>query len=68
MQIPNVFQTVDSTRCKLYLSIFEQDDQVVTLETGQYNAVTLANHLQDKLTAMGQGVWTVVFNDATGAA
>ena len=66
VQIPNVFQTVDSTRCKLYLSIFEQDDQVVTLDVGQYNAISLASHVQDKLNAMGQGVWTVIYDDATG--
>ncbi len=67
VQIPNVFQTVDSTRCKLYLSIFEQDDQVVTLDVGQYNAVTLANHVQDQLNAMGHGVYTVVFQRRHGA-
>jgi hypothetical protein len=66
VQIPNVFRTVDSTRCKLYLSIFEQADQVVSLDPGQYNAITLASHVEDKLNAMSQGVWTVVFNVATG--
>ena len=52
VQIPNVFQTVDFSGSKLYLSIFEQAeiepvDRVVTLEAGHYNAITLANHVQD---------------------
>jgi hypothetical protein len=64
--VPNVFQTVDSTRCKLYVELFEQPDQVVTLTTGQYNGVTLAAELQAQLNAMGHGTYTVVYNSATG--
>ena len=66
ISVPNVFQTVDSTRNKLYLELFEQPDQVVTLSTGQYNGVTLAAELQAQLNAMGHGTYTVLYNSATG--
>ena len=71
VQIPNVFQTVEASRLKLYLRIFEQAEfepveRVVTLEAGHYNAITRANHVQDQLNAMGYGVWAVGFNEPTG--
>jgi hypothetical protein len=70
VQIPNVFQTVEASRSKLYLSIseaeFELVERVVSLEAGHYNAITLANHVQDQLNAMGYGVWAVGFNEPTG--
>jgi hypothetical protein len=66
VSVPNVFQTVDSPRNKLYLQIFGAPDQVVTLTTGQYNGVTLALELQAQLNAMDHGSYTVVYNSATG--
>ena len=66
ISVPNVFQTVDATRNKLYVEIFEQPDQVLTLTTGQYNGVTLATELQAQLNAMGHGTYSVVYNSATG--
>ena len=45
ISIPNVFQTVDATRCKLYVELFGQPDQTLTLTTGMYNGVTLAAEL-----------------------
>ena len=45
VSVPNVFQTIDSTRNKLYVDIFEHPPQVVTLTTGMYNGVTLATEL-----------------------
>jgi hypothetical protein len=66
VSVPNVFQTIDATRNKLYVDIFEQPDKVVTLTTGMYNGVTLAAELQAQLNAMGHGSYTVVFNSATG--
>ena len=51
VQIPNVFQTVEASRSKLYLSIFEAGsepvERVLSLDAGHYNAITLANHVQD---------------------
>ena len=38
----------------------------VTLEAGHYNATTLAIRVQDRLNAMGYGVWTLGFNEPTG--
>jgi hypothetical protein len=66
VSVPNVFQTVDATRCKLYVELFGQPDQTVTLTTGMYNGVTLAVELQAQLNAMGHGTYTVVYNSATG--
>jgi hypothetical protein len=66
ISVPNVFQTVDASRNKLYVQIFEQPDQIVTLTTGQYNGVTLATELGAQLNAMGHGTYTVVYNSATG--
>ena len=65
VSVPNVFQTVDATRNKLYVELFEQPDQVLTLTTGMYNGVTLAAELQAQLNAMGHGTYTVVYNTAT---
>ena len=66
VSVPNIFQTVDGTRNKIYLEIFGAPDQVVTLTTGMYNGVTLAAELQAQLNAMGHGSYTVVYNSATG--
>jgi hypothetical protein len=66
VSVPNIFQTVDGTRNKLYLEIYGANPQVVTLTTGQYNGVTLAVELQAQLNAMGHGSYTVVYNSATG--
>ena len=66
VSVPNVFQTIDNTRNKLYVDIFEHTPQVVTITNGMYNGVTLAAELQTLLTAMGIGTYTVVFNSATG--
>jgi hypothetical protein len=66
VSVPNVFQTVDGTRNKLYLEIYGANPQVITLTTGQYNGVTLAAELQAQLNAMGHGTYTVVYNSATG--
>jgi hypothetical protein len=66
LSVPNVFQTVDGTRNKLYLEIYGAPAQVVTLTTGMYNGVTLAAELQAQLNAMGHGSYTVVYNSATG--
>jgi hypothetical protein len=66
VSVPNVFQTVDGTRNKLYLEIYGANPQVITLTTGQYNGVTLAAELQAQLNAMGHGTYSVVYNSATG--
>jgi hypothetical protein len=66
VSVPNVFQTIDSTRNKLYVEIYGAPDQVVTLTTGMYNGVTLAAELQAQLNAMDHGSYTVVYNSATG--
>jgi hypothetical protein len=70
VQIPNVFQTVEPSRSTLYLSIHEAGsepvERVLLLVAGHYNAITLANHVQDQLNAMGYGEWTVVYNEPTG--
>jgi hypothetical protein len=66
VSVPNVFQTVDATRNKLYVELFEQPDQVLTLTTGMYNGVTLAAELQAQLNAMGHGTYTVAYHSATG--
>jgi hypothetical protein len=66
VSVPNVFQTIDSTRNKLYVDFYERPDQVLTLPNGMYNGVTLAAELQAQLNAMGQGTFTVVFDSPTG--
>jgi hypothetical protein len=66
VSVANVFQTIDSTRNKLYLEIYGAPAQVVTLATGMYNGVTLAAELQAQLNAMDHGSYTVVYNSATG--
>ena len=66
VSVPNVFQTIDSTRNKLYLDFFEDPDQVVTLTSGMYNGVTLAAELQAQLNAMGRGTFNVTFDSPTG--
>jgi hypothetical protein len=66
VSVPNVFQTIDSTRNKLYVDIFEHPSQVVTLTTGMYNGVTLATELQAQLNGMGIGTYTVGYSSATG--
>jgi hypothetical protein len=66
VSVPNVFQTIDSTRNKLYLDFFEDPDQVVTLTSGMYNGVTLAIELQSQLNAMGRGTFSVAFDSPTG--
>jgi hypothetical protein len=66
VSVPNVFQTIDSTRNKLYLDFFEDPDQVVTLTSGMYNGVTLAIELQSQLNAMGRGTFNVTFDSPTG--
>jgi hypothetical protein len=66
VSVPNVFQTVDGTRNKLYLEIYGANPQVITLTTGQYNGVTLAAELQAQLNAMGHGTYSVLYNSATG--
>jgi hypothetical protein len=66
VSVPNVFQTVDSTRNKLYIEVYGAPAQTVTLTTGMYNGVTLAAELQAQLNAMGHGSYTVSFNSATG--
>ena len=66
VSVPNVFQTVDGTRNKLYLEIYGANPQVITLTTGQYNGVTLAAELQAQLNAMVHGTYSVVYNSATG--
>jgi hypothetical protein len=66
VSVPNVFQTIDSTRNKLYLDFFEDPDVVVTLKEGMYNGVTLANELQAQLNAMGRGTFSVAFDTPTG--
>ncbi len=69
VQIPNVFQTVEPGRSRLYLSISagaEPVERIVELVEGHYNAFTLAAHLQDQLNALEDGEFTVVYNEATG--
>jgi hypothetical protein len=66
VSVPNVFQTIDSTRNKLYVDIFQHPPQVVTLTTGMYNGVTLATELQAQLNAMGIGTYTVGYSSPTG--
>ncbi len=66
VQIPNVFQTVESNRSRLYLSVGAEPERVVELVEGHYNAFTLAAHLQDQLNALGDGEFTVVYNESTG--
>ena len=66
LSVPNVFQTIDGTRNKLYLDFFQNPDQVVTLTAGMYNGVALAAELQSQLNAMGRGTFTVVFDSPTG--
>ena len=66
VSVPNVFQTIDSTRNKLYLDFFEDPDQVLTLSSGMYNGVTLAIELQSQLNAMGRGTFNVAFDSPTG--
>ena len=66
VSVPNVFQTVDGTRNKLYLEIYGATPQVVTLTTGMYNGVTLAAELQAQLNAMGHGSYIVAYSSATG--
>jgi hypothetical protein len=67
VQIPNVFQTVESSRSLLYLSVgAEPAERIVELVEGHYNAFTLAAHLQDQLNALEDGEFTVVYNESTG--
>jgi hypothetical protein len=67
VQIPNVFQTVESSRSRLYLSVgAEPAERIVELVEGHYNAFTLAAHLQDQLNALEDGEFTVVYNESTG--
>ena len=66
VSVPNVFMTVDGTRNKIYLEIYEAPAQVVTLSTGMYNGVTLAAELQAQLNAMGHGSYIVAYSSATG--
>jgi hypothetical protein len=66
VSVANVFQTIDSTRNKLYVDVFNHSPQVVTLTTGMYNGVTLAAELQTQLNAMGLGTFRVVFDTSTG--
>jgi hypothetical protein len=66
VSVANVFQTIDSTRNKLYVDVFNHSPQVVTLTTGMYNGVTLAAELQNQLNAMGLGTFSVVFDTSTG--
>jgi hypothetical protein len=66
VSVPNVFQTVDGTRNKLYLEVYGVPAQVITLTTGMYNGVTLAAQLQAQLNAMGHGSYIVNYNSATG--
>ena len=68
VSVPNVFQTVDDSRNKLYLQLFGANprDIVLTLTNGMYNGVTLANELQAQLLALGIGDFAVVYGTATG--
>jgi hypothetical protein len=66
VSVPNVFQTIDSTRNKLYVDFYENPDKIVTLTAGMYNGVTLAAELQSQLNAMGQGTFSVIFDSPTG--
>ena len=66
VSVAYVFQTIDSTRNKLYVDVFNHSPQVVTLTTGMYNGVTLAAELQTQLNAMGLGTFRVVFDTSTG--
>ena len=66
LSVPNIFMTVDSTRNKLYVDIFEHPPQIVTLTTAMYNGITLAKELQTQLNAMGIGTYTVGYSSATG--
>jgi hypothetical protein len=66
LSVPNVFQTIDNTRNKLYVDMFGHSPQIVTLTTGMFNGVTLAAELQSQLNAMGIGTYTVVYHSTTG--
>jgi hypothetical protein len=65
VQIPNVFQTVETNRSVLYLLV-GAESRVVRLLDGHYNAVTLAIHLQEQLNALGDGEFTVAYIEPTG--
>ena len=66
LSVPNIFMTVDGTRNKLYVDIFEHPPQILTLTTAMYNGITLAKELQTQLNTMGIGTYTVTFNSTTG--
>jgi hypothetical protein len=68
ISVPNVFLTCDDSRNKLYLQLFGTNprDEVITLRTGMYNGVSLANEFQAQLLTLGIGDFTVVYDSATG--
>ena len=69
-QRPNVFQTVNETRNKLHNRLINsgnaETNLVITLATGQYNGVTLANEIQALLNALSVGTFTVSYGANTG--
>ena len=69
-QIPNVFQTVNETRSRIYIRLINsgnaETNLVITLATGQYNGVTLANRLHALLNSLSVGVFTVSYGTGTG--
>ena len=69
-QIPNVFQTVNETRNRIYIRLINsgnaETNLVITLATGQYNGLTLANEIQALLNALSVGVFTVSYGTNTG--
>ena len=69
-QCPNVFQTINETRNRIYMRLINSGNAdtnlVITLATGQYNGVTLANEIQALLNALAVGVFTVSYGTNTG--
>jgi hypothetical protein len=68
VSIPNVFMTVDDNRKNIYIQLFGTNprEAVLTLRTGMYNGVSLANEFQAQLLTLGIGDFAVLYDSATG--
>lgn len=66
IQLYNTQYTINDTNNKLYWTTRSGVASTSTLTNGNYNAVSLASHIQDVMNAVGADVYTVSFSPTTG--